>query len=60
MCFIIFNYLIIHSAFAFATPFSHTMHTVPNNLTMVVALLLVFHSNLVAGYTTIVTHSEYN
>ena len=29
LCFIIFNCLIVTSAFAFTTPFSHTMHTVP-------------------------------
>ena len=55
--FIIFNCLIISSAFAFTTPFSHTMHTVPIKPTMVVALLPVFHSNLVVDYITIVTHS---
>ena len=56
-CFIIFNCLIISSAFAFTTPFSHTVHIVPIKPTMVVALLPVFHSNLVVEYIAIVTHS---
>ena len=55
--FIIFNYLIIPSAFAFTTPFSHTVHTVPNKPTMVITLLSVFHSNLVVEYIAIVTHN---
>ena len=53
-CFIIFNYLDIslHSLHH-----SHIVHTVPNNLIIVVALLLAFHSNLVVEYISIVTHS---
>ena len=57
LCFIIFNYLVIPSAFAFTTPFSHIVHTVQNNPTIVVALLPAFHSNLMVWYTVIITHS---
>ena len=57
LCFIIFNCLIISSAFAFTTPFSHTVHTVPIKPTIVVTSLPVFHSNLVVEYIAIVTHS---
>ena len=57
LCFIIFNYLIILSAFTFTTPFSHTVHTVPNNSKIIFASLLVFYSNLVTGYIAIVTRS---
>ena len=57
LCFIIFNFLIISSAFAFTTSFSHTVHTIPIKLTIVVASLPVFYSNLVVEYMIIVTHS---
>ena len=57
LCFVIFNCLIISSASVFTTPFSHTVHKVPIKPTMVVALLPVFHSNLVVEYIAIVTHS---
>ena len=57
LCFIIFNCLIISSAFAFTTPFSHTVHTVPIKPTIVIASLPVFHSNLAVEYIIIVTHS---
>ena len=56
-CFIIFNCLIISSAFSFTTPFSDTVHTVPIKSTIVVVSLLVFHLNLVVEYIIIVTHS---
>ena len=55
--FITVNYLISSSAFAFTTPFSHTVHTVPIKLIIVVASLPVFHSNLAMEYITIITHS---
>ena len=57
LCFIIFNCLIISFAFAFTTPFSHTVHTVPIKPTIVVTSLPVFHSNLAVEYIIIVTHS---
>ena len=52
--FIILNYLVIslHSLHH-----SHIVHIVPNNSIIVVALLPVFHSNLVVEYIAIVTHS---
>ena len=56
-CFIIFNYLVISSH---SLHHSHIVHTVPKNPIVVVALLPVFHSNLVVEYITIVTHSEYD
>ena len=55
--FIIFNYYFI--SFAFTTHFSHNVHKVPNNSMIVIALLPVFHSNLVVEYLVIVTHSTY-
>ena len=55
--FIICNYLIILSTFAFTILFSHTAHMVPTKSTIVVASLPAFHSNLVVEYIAIVTHS---